>query len=114
MKIVEVARFASFPEALIAAGALRSAGFHAETWDTYLNANYFILQQAFGGVRVVVPLAEQADARELLQALLTAPDRPQSVPAASLWKTVAAAALFFVLGDAGAWAVTKFRPKLSD
>jgi hypothetical protein len=114
VKIVEVARFASFSEALVAAGALRSAGLHAETWDTHLNANYFILQQAFGGVRVVVPSAEQAEARELLQALWTAPDRPQSVPAASLRKTVAAVALFFLFGDAGAWAVAKFRPKLPD
>jgi hypothetical protein len=31
-----------------------------------------------------------------------------------LRKTVAAVALFFLFGDAGAWAVAKFRPKLPD
>lgn len=63
---IEVGRFHDLHEAEMAAGLLRSAGIRAEVADHHLIGMDPLMQRAVGGLRVMAPDDEAADARAIL------------------------------------------------
>lgn len=63
---VEVGRFHDLHEAELAAGLLRSAGIRAEVADHHLIGIDPLMQRAVGGLRVMAPPDQAADARAIL------------------------------------------------
>ena len=63
---VEVGRFYDLHEAELAAGLLRSAGIRAEVADHHLIGMDPLMQRAVGGLRVMAPPDQAADARAIL------------------------------------------------
>ncbi|MBA3999014.1 DUF2007 domain-containing protein [Brevundimonas sp.] len=63
---IEVGRFHDLHEAELAAGLLRSAGIRAEVADHHLIGMDPLMQRAVGGLRVMAPDDEAADARAIL------------------------------------------------
>ena len=82
---VEVGRFYDLHEAELAAGLLRSAGIRAEVADHHLIGMDPLMQRAVGGLRVMAPPDQAADARAILarvQAGEFVSDEPDDLPAA--------------------------------
>ena len=63
---VEIGRFHDLHEAELAAGLLRSAGIRAEVADHHLIGIDPLMQRAVGGLRVMAPPDQAADARAIL------------------------------------------------
>lgn len=63
---VEVGRFPDLHEAELAAALLRSAGIRAEVADHHLIGVDPLMQRAVGGLRVLTPDEDAADARAIL------------------------------------------------
>ena len=63
---VEVGRFHDLHEAELAAALLRSAGIRAEVADHHLIGMDPLMQRAVGGLRVMAPPDQAADARAIL------------------------------------------------
>ena len=82
---VEIGRFHDLHEAELAAALLRSAGIRAEVADHHLIGVDPLMQRAVGGLRVMAPDDEAADARAILarvQAGEFVSDEPDDLPAA--------------------------------
>ena len=80
--LTEVARSFRAPEAGLAAAMLRAAGIRAEVFDLHshvMMANHAV---AFGGLRVMVPESDLADAARLLDNVPQAASRPPPLLAA--------------------------------
>jgi hypothetical protein len=73
MPLAVVARLPTLVEAQIAAGALRSAGIHAEVFDANFGGVEAPVIEALGGYRIMAPEDEVANARELLKILQAGP-----------------------------------------
>ena len=114
MRVVEVARFASLIEAQIAAGALRSAGFQAEVYDADLGSVNFFMHQAIGGFRLMMPQAEQQEARALLSAIEAEAPPRQAASTGGPLRALGALLLAFWLGPAGGFLTAKTSRRLPD
>ncbi|MFT4954295.1 MAG: hypothetical protein ACI8U3_000663 [Brevundimonas sp.] len=82
---VEIGRFHDLHEAELAAALLRSAGIRAEVADHHLIGIDPLMQRAVGGLRVMAPPDQAADARAILarvQAGEFVSDEPDDLPAA--------------------------------
>ena len=66
MALVEVARFSSLQEAVIARSALEAMGFHPQVFDEYRANLIWTEQTALGGIRLVGPDFEASEARAFL------------------------------------------------
>ncbi|MFN3536638.1 MAG: putative signal transducing protein [Brevundimonas sp.] len=83
---IEVGRFHDLHEAELAAALLRSAGIRAEVADHHLIGMDPLMQRAVGGLRVMAPDDEAADARAILarvQAGELVSDVPDDLPSAA-------------------------------
>jgi hypothetical protein len=61
-----IARFSTPAEAHVVLTRLQSAGFHAAIQDEFTVQFNWPLSDAIGGVKIIVPAAEEADARAIL------------------------------------------------
>jgi len=100
MALVEVQRFASLPEAHIAAGMLRSAGIDATVCDTHYGAVFWMEQQALGGFRLTAPEDDVQDARALLRHNARTPEPDDEPPVETPPARMALAAVLFLFGGA--------------
>jgi hypothetical protein len=73
MGLALVTRIPSLVEAQIAAGALRSAGIHAQVFDAWIGAMEAPVVEGLGGYRIMAPEGEVAAARDVLSALRANP-----------------------------------------
>ena len=97
MTLSVVATYSSLPEAYIAAGALRAAGFDAEVFDGNFGSVVWMDQVAIGGFRVVAPQNDQTLAASVLEAIEDAHRKEQGDPVKpELAATILA--MFFGLG----------------
>lgn len=102
MALVEVKRFASLPEAHIAAGLLRSVGIDASVCDTHYGAVFWMEQQALGGFRLTAPEDDVHDARAMLGQNARTPEPDDEAPVETPPTRMALAAVLFLLGGAAA------------
>ena len=102
MALVEVKRFASLPEAHIAAGLLRSVGIDASVCDTHYGAVFWMEQQALGGFRLTAPEDDVQDARAMLGQNARTPEPDDEAPVETPPTRMALAAVLFLLGGAAA------------
>ena len=75
MSLVQIACFADLTEAHVAASALRAADIYVAIFDE-LGQTYYLLQNALGGFRLMVPDADADEARAYIDTLRTAPREP--------------------------------------
>ncbi len=102
MALVEVKRFASLPEAHIAAGLLRSVGIDASVCDTHYGAVFWMEQQALGGFRLTAPEDDVHDARAMLGQNARTPEPDDEAPVETPPTRMELAAVLFLLGGAAA------------
>ena len=102
MALVEVKRFASLPEAHIAAGLLRSVGIDASVCDTHYGAVFWMEQQALGGFRLTAPEDDVHDARAMLGQNARTPEPYDEALVETPPTRMALAAVLFLLGGAAA------------
>ncbi|CAN1560306.1 hypothetical protein MCEMIH16_02614 [Caulobacteraceae bacterium] len=102
MALVEVKRFASLPEAHIAAGLLRSVGIDASVCDSHYGAVFWMEQQALGGFRLTAPEDDVQDARAMLGQNARTPEPDDEAPVETPPTRLALAAVLFLLGGAAA------------
>ncbi|MCF8505182.1 MAG: DUF2007 domain-containing protein [Caulobacter sp.] len=102
MALVEVQRFASLPEAHIAAGMLRSAGIDATVCDTHYGAVFWMEQLALGGFRLTAPEGDVQDARAMLRHNARTPEPDDEPPMETPPARMALAAVLFLVGGAAA------------
>ena len=104
MGISVVASFLDPTEAEIAAGALRSAGFHAEAMDRNFAAMDSIARQSLGGMRVGVPDEEVAEAAQFLREIVKVrPKRTVRIQPGVGWRLTAV--LLAILSPPFGWLV---------
>jgi hypothetical protein len=63
MALVEIVRFSSLQEAIVAKSALEAMGFHPVVFDEYRANMIWTEQIAIGGIRLLVPDFEFSEAR---------------------------------------------------
>lgn len=80
MGLSVVASFTQLSEAHVAAGALRSAGFHAEVMDQNFAVVNWFEQQVLGGIRVIVPQSELGEAVQVLREIIREKPEPGPEP----------------------------------
>ena len=97
MALVEIARFADVTEAQVAATALRASGIPATVQNEHFGQFYYLLQQALGGFRLLVPEVDAEDARAFLHEVRARPREPTPPPRPTR-KRLAAAVLGFLFG----------------
>lgn len=98
MALVEIARFLDLTEAKVAAAALRASGMHAVVHSEEVGQTYYLLQQALGGFRLLVPDADAEDARAFIGQARAQPREP--VEPARNRRPLAAAVMAFLFGGA--------------